>query len=122
MTAKHTPGPWTVGEEALFITPRSNFNVAFTREAWGDPDMTQRREIYEANARLIAAAPDTMVALERLYKHAIALWMGANPTLPLAEIENDEVIKGAYEAIVKAKHISATQLAAKTSDHDENAQ
>lgn len=59
--AKHTPGPWAYGEEC-----------GLTREIWGDngPELyaiAQTRHgdpgQCEANARLIAAAPELLEAL-----------------------------------------------------------
>lgn len=109
---KPTPGPWTYAARTTRRGWTSEFSI-------NGPDWRNMAIVYvqdddrhgdepilgsgEANARLMAAAPDLLAACERLYRHAIALWMGANPTLALAEIENDEVIKAAYAAIAKAK-------------------
>lgn len=70
MTTKHTPGPWHVGDlaapnlagrNALVYAP-SGYAVADAKVfhcKFGVPEM-------EANARLIAAAPDMLEALEGL--------------------------------------------------------
>ncbi len=60
--AKHTPGPWVV--EGTLIAQESGINdsleVAFLAELGGGMDKRMR----EANARLIAAAPDLYDAAE----------------------------------------------------------
>ncbi len=64
---KYTAGPWACGPDSAFLDPpRATFDVAYTRAAWGDPSMTDRREMWEANARVIAAAPDLADALASL--------------------------------------------------------
>lgn len=64
--AKHTPGPWTTGphytNEAIYIqqpceTSNGGWLVA---TVWGEDK--------EANARLIAAAPELLAALEAMVK------------------------------------------------------
>jgi len=60
-TAKHTPGPWHVvkhhdGRVAICHGPGSGFWVATISPYW--PERVQ------ANARLIAAAPDLLAALQ----------------------------------------------------------
>lgn len=58
MSAAHTPGPWAVsgaGRHAL-VRGEDMTIVAVRHRLEGD--------VHEANARLIAAAPDLLVALE----------------------------------------------------------
>jgi len=61
MRAQHTPGPWCISD----ISPTS---VICERDQPGIAVMPFKREESErkANARLIAAAPDLLDALERL--------------------------------------------------------
>lgn len=61
--SKHTPGPWEWqdGEEALVgpkhvVMLETNYGLTFAKYPGG--------EIEKANARLIAAAPDLLEALE----------------------------------------------------------
>ena len=56
MTSKHTPGPW-VAHETLVLFPKNA--GGFDIRNCPNP---------ESNARLIAAAPDLLEALQRLYK------------------------------------------------------
>ena len=60
MSTKHTPGPWAVltGEFALYVTPAGG-----SRAIAQIPPVSQDAE---ANARLIAAAPELLEALQLL--------------------------------------------------------
>ena len=61
MTAKHTPGPWTVGDPPYGHTEIEGgdppYLLAVATRYWG-------QEVAHANARLIAAAPDLLEALQ----------------------------------------------------------
>lgn len=60
--SKHTPGPWRVGESCRVADIKAGYNALIARveiESAGDRG--------DANARLIAAAPDLLEAL----KHAL---------------------------------------------------
>lgn len=62
---EHTPGPWKfghLGTEAFWIGPDYNQ----TPVAHVDHDMEYARDNSRANARLIAAAPELLEALEGL--------------------------------------------------------
>lgn len=65
MTAKHTPGPWTAqhcgGRTWDVFSADGKRRVAFTMLADGRDDLPT-----EANARLAAAAPTMLDALERV--------------------------------------------------------
>lgn len=88
-----TPGPWEAGEGAttgcaVFASqPRTkrHRNVA----AVGGPDR-------EANARLIAAAPELYAALDRLLNGPCDLMLGGNP------IVIDATVAQARAALAKA--------------------
>src|SRR6516165_6430321 len=64
---KHTPGPWTLTEHSGKYTPRHiirSKNAAIIEFAsFGSVGIEQR----EANARLIAAAPELLEALEQAH-------------------------------------------------------
>ena len=67
---KHTPGPWTMhprfddGAEVRAIAPVAWCSVASTVGSSGDQSIDAAEA--RANARLIAAAPDLLAALDRL--------------------------------------------------------
>jgi hypothetical protein len=65
--SKHTPGPWNVDGDATVYGPR--FSIANDKEQIGRfevADCKGYKQEREANARLIASAPDLLAALERL--------------------------------------------------------
>lgn len=57
MTDKHTPGPWKAVPHGSRIYGPDGYELAATSYEW------QRTSTTEANARLIAAAPDMLAAL-----------------------------------------------------------
>lgn len=61
MTTKHTPGPWRFKPHSV----DSNYMLIFCSPDQGEGD-NLRGYCGEANARLIAAAPDLLEALQRL--------------------------------------------------------
>jgi len=103
--SEHTPGPWTYsrseqyGDWRFYVaqadgaryTPHYSDVATLIAETVSD----ERRSIQEANARLIAAAPDLLEALSRLIEiedgpgMAVIGWEGA--------------MERAYAAIAKAR-------------------
>lgn len=70
---KHTPGPWTVESTGMGYSVRGDGNghcVVFTNTASCSKAALRRSiskdEEESANARLVAAAPDLLEALERI--------------------------------------------------------
>lgn len=61
MENKHTPGPWTVGDTPAIVYDDNACEVAMA---------TFNQESFEANARLIAAAPELLAALEFIVNDA----------------------------------------------------
>lgn len=60
----HTPGPWKYGSSSLMIfAANSEINVATIPKRGWDSD--------EANARLIAAAPEMLSALREIAEHSL---------------------------------------------------
>ena len=61
---RHTPGPWFVGASKISVlTEHGTMNVPVPPEEMERPSKV-KWPIAEANARLIAAAPDMLAALE----------------------------------------------------------
>lgn len=69
MTTKHTPGPWCRGE-----FPKASVG---TSDGWAVASVNTLRHEYDANVRLITAAPDLLEAC----KVASALLKGAPRSL-----------------------------------------
>lgn len=59
--SRHTPGPWTVDEPHQIWSEKAREYVAITQV---EDFETLPRDQVEANARLIAAAPELLDALE----------------------------------------------------------
>lgn len=65
MSAKHTPGPWTQGTSKIGLTCVWLDGITEQRDGRGlGPENTWIDCNTEANARLIAAAPDLLEALK----------------------------------------------------------
>lgn len=74
---EHTPGPWGECGNGVFVTRlfgnngyATNFPVA---TIYDPDDVQQLNDVCRANARLIAAAPEMLEALDELYKLAVHL-------------------------------------------------
>ena len=91
MTAKHTPGPWTpeFGEAYRVRAQQDGGQVAIMMNLKGRHGLAGRRNGDEvaANARLIAAAPELLEALE---------------TIAAGNTNPDEMVEIARVAVKKA--------------------
>jgi prepilin-type processing-associated H-X9-DG protein len=69
MSAQHTPGPWTVDKMPACDVPFRDVNIlrADGHAAAVAIDADINEDELVANARLIAAAPDMLAALEALF-------------------------------------------------------
>ena len=78
--SKHTAGPWSLFD-ALTITAPQRGSVAF---AYGPsmPEQSANGRESMANARLIAAAPELLQALQVIA--ADSRWLSGEPTLVMA--------------------------------------
>jgi hypothetical protein len=96
---KHTPGPWRAqpleGPGHWQIINESCLQLAMARH-WPNGqglNIPECREETDANARLMASAPELLAALERFAK-----WYGQNSMPELQGVACD-----AFQAIAKAK-------------------
>jgi hypothetical protein len=64
-TAKHTPGPWVMADDSLISAEEDGQAVAQVLEVLEDEKEDEKGD-EEANARLIAAAPELLAALSEL--------------------------------------------------------
>lgn len=93
MNAKHTPGPWTVSHPAIsFQITAGKIHVAdaFAKVSAGISDKYILESEAEANARLIAAAPDLLDACKQAVKRYCgchntedANWHGQSCPMPV---------------------------------------
>ena len=96
--AKPTPGPWSVdysGPAHLSIEDKAGRVLAFFNLQTEDGDED------EANARLIAAAPDLFAALSRLIDAAVAVYDGRSDEFPELVAETEK----ACAALEKAEGV-----------------
>lgn len=79
MTTKHTPGPWTLGmgdnhTHLSILAPGNSYCKLLVARMPGEYRPTDAIwRVIEADARLIAAAPDLLAALEQLAEAAAIL-------------------------------------------------
>ena len=67
--AKHTPGPWSLEAGRSISTSSGSFYLSYGKDkASGAPLFSNFCEL-DANARLIAAAPDLLAALELCFQY-----------------------------------------------------
>jgi len=97
MNTKHTPGPWTIHHYEWLPKGHVSIDALFHGElalvVWKMEDDEQSPEC-EANARLIAAAPELLEALQRCVGQLREL-----------SFKNDRItrcLEGAHRAIAKA--------------------
>jgi hypothetical protein len=103
MSAKHTPGPWRpeFGNNLARVIAGAEHEIAevpMLRSTNAEVD--QNRDVMIANARLIAAAPDLLQALQLLEEFATATVKQLGPT---SRPEMLDRIKHARKAIAKAE-------------------
>ncbi len=102
MNQQHTPGPWRVSESDTVVGPSGNVVAECCGYSVQATDAAQRKQGgREANARLIAAAPDLLAALRSLFENCAMIhsqW-GDNDN----KKEADAAIASARAAIAKAE-------------------
>ena len=71
METKHTPGPWTVTADGagwyIECAPERGHSVAYIMAEIGEEDPDTSDDEKEANARLIAAAPDLLALVLEMF-------------------------------------------------------
>ena len=118
--SKHTPGPWFVEDNDRAISSNAATDIALVnmaniRYGWDGPDFLTASH-RAANARLIAAAPDLLEALEDLLecpyhideatvsKAGLEATMNANPRQVVGNMSVALLrVRKARAAIAKAK-------------------
>ena len=79
--SNHTPGPWKLEAGRSFQTQGGNFFLSYGKDRYGNPNWTASFCELDANAALIAAAPELLTALTDLLNQlngiGIPDWHGA---------------------------------------------
>lgn len=102
MKTKHTPGPWNVepewnpGEGFTITAPTARHRIDGERGCICNFAWSPFVDAKEANARLIAAAPELLEALQRLVSDGESVGWGASGNIPAS------VVHKAMAAIQKA--------------------
>ena len=101
---KHTPGPWSIGtdfsDQARHIYAEKMV-CDDDGEEWhpliASTDDDERLIDWQANARLIAAAPDMFAALVALLPHAARAIQGTTEGQPLLDAARAAIAKATQE-------------------------
>lgn len=101
--ANHTPGPWRAEAHpnGWHIKHGSRWNAALERDVGVDVDFRSRGVEGDANAHLIAAAPDLLIALEEVTKMYVKL--GNSGDCGFWTPESQDEIIAARAAVAKAR-------------------
>lgn len=94
--AQHTPGPWSLGPSTKTLIRIMSDSPILPRVA----DAVNGTSESEANARLIAAAPELLKILERIESIEGEIRINLNPGV---HDDHDELIADVRAAIAKAK-------------------
>lgn len=99
--SKYTPGPWVVGPaDDTVVTHLGADGQRYTvAEIDGDYNQPETWPVMEANARLIAAAPDLYEALVAAKQH---MWIDASSHWTKADFSNWATIQQINAALEKA--------------------
>jgi hypothetical protein len=115
MKTQHTPGPWRKQSGVTYISVIDGNNRPILHNA--SPEVGVSREEHEANASLIAAAPDLLEALEAMRQkygklHDFLSDCIENGRLTEAEIPDDyQAISGALCECLEADTQAGTAIA-----------
>lgn len=104
MSAKHTPGPWTVLMAPAGARIESEYAsvVLVGCDEIGADDVERLSHEAKANARLIAAAPELLEALKEA-ERLLAKAFGEPPALASYTNDGHRAIRDARAAIAKAE-------------------
>ncbi len=101
MTTQHTPGPWHIGLDGMSIVADAGDSPHGIPIRPCVATVKRRLDGTEANARLIATAPDLLEALQEYLD-----WHRANFALPSGNLEDPDqtaLAKKGSAAIAKAR-------------------
>lgn len=101
MTTKHTQGSWRVDAGTGYIDIRSSDNgtqICAMLPEDGTRRFTRTQEETDANARLIAAAPDLLAVVESVFLWDLSKNIGRKKPVPL----HQHIVDAARAALQKA--------------------
>jgi hypothetical protein len=123
MTTKHTPGPWSVKNDyderhivianidgESFPDGTTSYSYDFVCDTYGGDYESASRAVANANARLIAAAPELVEALQSIHAF-VGVMVGRGPdatvpetiTTPLGvPVQIGKIMRDAEAALAKA--------------------
>ena len=96
---QHTPGPWHYVSRSLDYRISGESQEVCRIHAVGNPLSPTDPEVLRANARLIAAAPDLLVALKSARDIIVAMTKSIDENLPTGEGAPDVVLRPPLTAI-----------------------
>ena len=100
--SKHTPGPWKVSPtDDTVVIDATGAEVAAIDGDYNDPDTWPQME---ANARLIAAAPDLLDALQNLLDEAEDVFVCMADATGIDRHNYPSAFKAARAALAKAEN------------------
>ncbi|MBU6190660.1 MAG: hypothetical protein KGR68_15195 [Betaproteobacteria bacterium] len=104
MSAKHTPGPWVLENRGYKFIVSKPGDGYITRDVCRMDASTMSAFAQEANARLIAAAPELLEALRVFVSAAYPVTTEINPRgHAWSEAYLDQALDNARAAIAKAE-------------------
>jgi hypothetical protein len=99
--SKHTPGPWEPKTNTQFKWVESPFHTVCVFYQWNSDGSFSESTDAEANARLIAAAPEMIAALEMIVAaHAKSVPLMGQGML---NQQKEDWLKAAIAALAKAR-------------------
>lgn len=103
MNTEHTPGPWRIGNGSFIISdhPAPGITGSDDVQYYGGHLICE--SVSQANARLIAAAPDLLEALK------VLLFAFEELAKAIKPLSSDPVIVSARAAVCKAEGITQNQ-------------
>ena len=96
----HTPGPWRISSKSKYLVKTDEYRICQVFRSTIDPSLNEQAE---ADARLIAAAPDLLEALKEVLKGMEAAYTeGCSEVPPNIDWFDYSSVTQAYTAIAKA--------------------
>jgi len=89
----HTPGPWRISSKSKYLVKTDEYRICQVFKSTIDPSLNEQAE---ADARLIAAAPDLLAAIKEVMEDLHAAHVAGSYQIPPSSAAM------AFDAIEKA--------------------